>query len=60
MADLHIENVTVSFHDMPSAVLDIAQLQIAAGSCGGQLRGGNGAIRFVENHVSQCYYRHGV
>ncbi|QZN95728.1 ABC transporter ATP-binding protein [Symbiopectobacterium purcellii] len=33
MADLHIENLTVSFPDMPSAVLDIAQLQIAAGSC---------------------------
>ncbi|MBG6246092.1 ABC transporter [Candidatus Symbiopectobacterium sp. 'North America'] len=33
MADLHIENLTVSFPYIPNAVLDIAQLQIAAGSC---------------------------
>lgn len=33
MADLHIENLTLSFPDMPSAVLEIAHLQIAAGSC---------------------------
>lgn len=33
MSDLTIENLNVSFPDMPTAVLDIPHLQIATGSC---------------------------